>query len=46
MTVFQAIRTALFYALFIGQTAVIAIVLGTIALISGRTRASWAIAVY
>tara|TARA_R110002124_G_scaffold144122_2_gene308975 strand:- start:7761 stop:8573 length:813 start_codon:yes stop_codon:yes gene_type:complete len=44
--VIQAIRSALFYALFIGQTAVIAIVLGTIALISGRTRASWAIAVF
>ena len=44
--VIQAIRTALFYALFIGQTAIIAIVLGTIALITGRTRASWAIAVY
>ena len=44
--VIQAIRTAVFYALFIGQTTIIAIVLGTIALISGRTRASWAIAVY
>ncbi|MCS6762601.1 MAG: 1-acyl-sn-glycerol-3-phosphate acyltransferase [Candidatus Devosia symbiotica] len=44
--VIQAIRTALFYALFIGQTFVIAIILGTIALITGRTRASWAIAVY
>ncbi|MDP2779204.1 1-acyl-sn-glycerol-3-phosphate acyltransferase [Devosia sp.] len=44
--VIQAIRTAVFYALFIGQTIVIALVLGTIALISGRTRASWAIAVY
>jgi 1-acyl-sn-glycerol-3-phosphate acyltransferase len=44
--VIQAIRTALFYALFIGQTFFIAIILGTIALISGRTRASWAIAVY
>ncbi|MGV8853687.1 MAG: lysophospholipid acyltransferase family protein [Devosia sp.] len=44
--VIQAIRTVLFYALFIGQTAIIAIILGTIALITGRTRASWAIAVY
>lgn len=44
--VIQAIRTALFYALFIGQTAIVAIVLGTIALISGRTRLSWALAVY
>ncbi|MCS6758143.1 MAG: 1-acyl-sn-glycerol-3-phosphate acyltransferase [Candidatus Devosia euplotis] len=42
----QAIRTALFYALFIGQTAIIAIILGTIALITGRTHASWAIAVF
>ncbi|MCZ4347584.1 lysophospholipid acyltransferase family protein [Devosia neptuniae] len=44
--VIQAIRTAVFYALFIGQTAIVAIILGTIALITGRTKASWAIAVY
>lgn len=44
--VIQAIRSALFYALFIGQTAIIAIVLGTIALITGRTPFGWAVAVY
>ncbi|WP_224703861.1 lysophospholipid acyltransferase family protein [Devosia aquimaris] len=46
MAVFQAIRTAVFYALFIGQTAIIAFILGIIALITGRTRLSWAMAVY
>lgn len=46
MKLIQAVRTALFYLLFIGQTAVIAIVIGIIALISGRTRLSWALAVY
>lgn len=46
MAVLQALRTAVFYILFIGQTALVAITLGTIALISGRTPASWAIAKY
>ncbi|WP_137150743.1 lysophospholipid acyltransferase family protein [Devosia sp. FKR38] len=46
MAVFQAIRTAVFYVLFIGQTAIIAIILGIIALVTGRTRVSWAMAVY
>lgn len=46
MAVFQAIRTAVFYVLFIGQTAIVAIILGIIALITGRTRVSWALAVY
>ncbi|WP_108460776.1 lysophospholipid acyltransferase family protein [Devosia naphthalenivorans] len=46
MKVVQAIRTALFYPLFIGQTALVAIVIGTVALISGRTRLSWGLAVY
>lgn len=44
--VVQAIRTALFYPLFIGQTALVAIVIGTVALISGRTKLSWGLAVY
>lgn len=43
----QAIRSALFYLLFIGQTAIIAIIIGIIALISGgRTPVSWAMAKY
>ena len=46
MKVVQAIRTALFYPLFIGQTALVAIVIGTVALVSGRTRLSWGLAVY
>lgn len=46
MAVVQAVRTALFYLLFISQTAVVAITIGTIALITGRTRVSWAMAVY
>ncbi|KKB78326.1 hypothetical protein VW35_11875 [Devosia soli] len=45
-TVIQAIRTALFYVVFIGQTAVIAIVIGIIGLIAGRTRFTWALARY
>ncbi len=45
--VMQAIRSAIFYVLFIGQTALVAITLGTIALVARRrTPASWAIAKY
>lgn len=44
MLVVQAVRTALFYLLFIGQTAVVAVTIGTIALVSGRTPVSWAMA--
>jgi 1-acyl-sn-glycerol-3-phosphate acyltransferase len=43
-TAIQAIRTAAFYLVFIGQTVVIAIVLGTIAVFAGRTRIGAAIA--
>jgi 1-acyl-sn-glycerol-3-phosphate acyltransferase len=47
MIVVQAIRSAVFYLLFLGQTAILAIVLGTHALIVGRrTRFGWAIAQY
>lgn len=45
-TVIQAIRTALFYAIFIGQTAVIAVIIGVIALFAGRTPFTWALAKY
>lgn len=45
-TAIQAIRTAVFYFVFIGQTALIAITIGTISLVAGRTRASWALARY
>lgn len=44
MAVIQSIRTALFYFLFIGQTVVVAITIGIIALLRGRTPVSWAMA--
>ncbi len=47
MAAIQAIRTALFYVLFIGQTAIIAIIIGIIGLIMRRrTALSWALARY
>ena len=47
MRIVQAVRTALFYLIFIGQTAVLAIVIGTIGLIArGRTPLSWRLARY
>lgn len=47
MRAVQALRTGLFYVLFMGQTIILAIVVGTIALIAGgRTEASWRIAKY
>lgn len=46
MAVFQAVRTAVFYFVFIGQTALVAFTLGIIALISGRTALSWSMAKY
>lgn len=46
MKLVQAIRTLLFYPLFIGQTAIVAIIIGTVALIWGRTQLTWRLAVY
>lgn len=47
MAVVQAVRTALFYLVFIGQTAIIAIIIGTIGLITRRrTALSWTLAQY
>ncbi|MCR6672258.1 1-acyl-sn-glycerol-3-phosphate acyltransferase [Devosia ginsengisoli] len=46
MTIIQALRTALFYFVFIGQTAIVAFIIGTIALVSGRTPLSWNLAVF
>src|SRR5690606_27879546 len=46
MKIVQAVRSALFYFFFIGQTALVAITIGIIALISGRTPLSWAMAQY
>ncbi|KRA98182.1 hypothetical protein ASD83_14150 [Devosia sp. Root685] len=45
-TVIAAIRTAVFYLLFIGQTALVAIIIGIVALFAGRTRFTWALAQY
>lgn len=47
MAAIQAVRTAVFYVLFIGQTAILAFIVGLIAIIwRRRTAASWAIAQY
>ena len=46
MTLLHALRTALFYLVFIGQTAIIAIIIGIVALIAGRTRFTWGLAQY
>ncbi len=47
MAAIQAIRTALFYIVFIGQTAIIAIIIGIIGLVMRRrTAVSWALARY
>lgn len=46
-TAIQAIRSALFYFLFIGQTVIAALIVGTIGVIvRRRTRFTWAIASY
>lgn len=47
MRAVQAVRTAIFYVLFLGQTVVLAIVVGIIAIVwKRRTAVSWAIAMY
>jgi|SRR5215217_870422 len=45
-TVIQAIRTALFYLVFISQTALVAFTIGIVALVAGRTRFTWGLAKY
>lgn len=40
----QAVRTALFYVIFLSQTAILAILAGTVGIIAGRTRFGWGIA--
>ncbi|MDP1732709.1 MAG: lysophospholipid acyltransferase family protein [Devosia sp.] len=42
----QAIRSLLFYVLYLGQTVVLAIIVGTDAIIRGRTGFGWAVARY
>jgi 1-acyl-sn-glycerol-3-phosphate acyltransferase len=47
LAVIQAVRTAVFYLLFLGQTVVLAVIVGTIAIIwRRRTAVSWALAQY
>lgn len=47
MAAWQAVRTALFYLLFLGQTVVLAIIVGSIAILwRRRTAVSWALARY
>ena len=47
MALIQAVRTAIFYVLFIGQTAVLAVIVGIIGLIwRRRTAVGWALAMY
>lgn len=46
MVVIQAIRSLLFYAFYLGQTVPLAIIVGLTAIIWGRTRVGWAIAMY
>ena len=44
MTIIQALRSALFYLLFLGQTVVLAIVVGTLGILFGKTRPGWILA--
>lgn len=47
MTALQALRTALFYLFFMGQTVILAVIVGLIAIsFRRRTAVSWAIAQY
>ncbi len=46
MSALQAVRTALFYFLFIGQTVILALPVGLIGRIWGRTAIGWALAQY
>ncbi|KKB07683.1 lysophospholipid acyltransferase family protein [Devosia chinhatensis] len=45
-TAVQAIRTAIFYVVFIGQTIILAVMAGIVGIIAGRTPFGWAIARY
>jgi 1-acyl-sn-glycerol-3-phosphate acyltransferase len=47
MVAIQALRTALFYLLFIGQTAILALIIALLGLVAGgRSPAAWALARY
>jgi 1-acyl-sn-glycerol-3-phosphate acyltransferase len=44
MTIIQALRSALFYLLFLGQTVILAIIVGTLGILFGKTRLGWILA--
>lgn len=44
--IFQAIRSAIFYAVWLGHTVLLAIVVGTIGKLFGKTRIGWALSMY
>jgi len=44
--IFQAIRSAIFYAVWLAHTVLLAIVVGTIGKLFGRTRVGWALSMY
>jgi 1-acyl-sn-glycerol-3-phosphate acyltransferase len=46
VTALAALRSALFYAAFLGQTVILALVVGTDAVLRGRTPFGWAMAQY
>jgi len=46
MIIIQALRSALFYVLFLGQTVVLALVIGTLGILFGRTQLGWALSQY
>jgi 1-acyl-sn-glycerol-3-phosphate acyltransferase len=47
LALIQAVRTAIFYLLFLGQTVILAVIVGIIAIIwRRRTAVSWALAMY
>lgn len=46
MTIIQALRSAVFYLLFFSQTAVLAIIIGTVGILKGQTRFTWILAQY
>lgn len=46
MATVQTLRSLLFYLLYLGQTVVLAVIVGTLAVIAGRTRFGWYLASY
>jgi 1-acyl-sn-glycerol-3-phosphate acyltransferase len=46
MTIIRALRSALFYLLFLGQTVILAIIVGTLGILFGKTRLGWVLAQY